>query len=301
MTSNQPPYGQQPGQPPAGGPPQGQQPPYGQQPGYQQPPQYGQQPGYGQPQQQYGGQPGYGQPQYGGPPGYGQPARTGGGFDLKRLTVADYVIAGATVLYLIWALLPWWSFEDEFFGIDLGSINGFDYGLVTFAFVLFLLATAWAVLPAFVDMNLGFPRGWITVGLAAVGFLLTLFAWIDSLSVTFSIFALLALITAAAIVLFAFLSLLPQLRNKPALPGGLANAAQWANQQAPQFGQPGQPGAQPGSMPPPAQSYGQPTQQQYAPPPPPSAPGAGTPPPPPHPEGSPGATGPGGPDRPATY
>jgi hypothetical protein len=79
----------------------------------------------------------------------------------------------------------------------------------------------------------GFPRAWITVGLAALGFLLTLVAWLGSFDAGFSIWALLGLLTAAAILLFSLFTLLPQLRNRPALPGALAGAAQWANQQAP--------------------------------------------------------------------
>ncbi len=35
--------------------------------------------------------------------------------------------------------------------------------------MLFLLATVWALLPAFLDLKLGFPRGWVTVGLAGAG------------------------------------------------------------------------------------------------------------------------------------
>ena len=136
---------------------------------------------------------------------------------------------------------------------------------MTSAFVLFLLATAWALLPAFTDLKLGFPRSWVTVGLAALAWLLTLFAWLESFDGDFSIWALLGLLTATVILVFAVLSLLPELRNRPALPGGLANAAQWANQPAPDFGQqqgqPGQPYGQGGVRP------AGPPPQQYAPPP----------------------------------
>ena len=224
--------------------------------------------------------------------------------------MADYVIAGGTLLYLILSFFPWFQFGDDFFGF---SLSGWDSGNVKFAFVLFLLATVWTLLPAFVDLKLGFPRSWITVGLAALGFVLTLFAWLDTFDVDFSIWALLGMLTATAILVFAVLALLPELRNRPALPGGLASAAQWANQPAPNLGQqygqpgPGQPGAQPGHAQPghPAPPYGQqPPQQQYAPPPPPPSgppssygpPSGGTPP-------SGGSTasgeGPSGPDRPA--
>ena len=291
MTSGQPP------QPPYGGsqPEPGQQPPPGAPPPYGQQQPYGQPPPYGAPAPPPG-QPPYGQPPYGQPP-YGQPAGTGGGFsmDLKRLRMADYVIAGGTLAYLILGFLPWAEYSD-FFGFDadeLGfdpgfadNISGFSFSsLVGSSFVLFLLATVWALLPAFTDFTLGFPRGWITVGLAAFGFLLTLFAWIESLSYAFSIVPLLALLVAAAIAAFAFLSLLPELRNRPALPGGLSNAAQWANRPAPEFGSghqapqpPGPPHGPPGGG------------QQYTPPPPPPPPGV--------PGGQPPTGAGGAPDRP---
>jgi hypothetical protein len=273
------------GPPPGYGPPPGQQPGYGPPPGYGQPPQpgYGPPPGYGQPPQPgYGPPPGYGQP-------YGQPTGGGFSFDLKRLKLADYVIAGGTLLFFVLAFFPWFTFGDDFFGFTL---QGWDSGNVTSAFVLFLLATAWAVLPAFVELKLGFPRSWVTVGISALAWLLTLFAWIDSFEGDFSIWALLGFLTATAILVFAVLSLLPELRNRPKLPGGLANAAQWANQPAPgqqSYGQ--QPYGQ--------QPYGQggyaqpgPPPQHYSPPPaPPTTPmptqpphqGQATPPPSPPP------------------
>lgn len=253
----------------------------------------------------YGAPPQYGAPGYGQPPPYGQPPTSrpaGAGFDLKRLKMADYVIVGGMVLYLVLALFPWWDY-GSIYGFSV-STRGFSSGLVTFAFVLFLLAAAWVVLPAFTDLRLGFPRSWITVGLAVLGFLFTLFAWIDTLSVAFSIWALLGLLVSLVIALFAGLSLLPELRNRPALPGALAGAAQWANQPSPQFGQGGsqQPG-QFGSPPPapPTTPYGMPghaqqpahqppAQQPTHPPTEPYIPGAGaagpagatpTPPPPP--------------------
>jgi hypothetical protein len=134
------------------------------------------------------------------------------------------------------------------------------------------------------------------VGLAALGFLLTLFAWFDTFSVDFAIAPLLAVIVAAAILLFAVLSLLPELRKRPALPGGLANAAQWANQPAPdlgqqfgqQQGQPGHPGPHqaPHQAPHHTQHPAPPAQQQYGQPMPPQQPGQYNPPPPPPAPGS---------------
>ena len=295
MTSSQPP------QPPLGGqPPQpGQQPP----PGYSPPPPSGPPPGYAQQPPPGFGQPpppGYGQPPL--PPGYGQPPPPPGyghaqpagqnpsgqpqdtgsavSFDARKLTLASYVIAGLTVLYLVFALFPWFDFGVNLPGVD-DSISGFSLsGNVTTAFVLFLLATAWALLPAFTTMELGFPRAWITVGLALLGFLLTLIAWLKTFQndvrggTNFSIWALLGMLTATAILVFAVLTLLPELRNRPELPGGLANAAQWANRPAPEFGpQPGRPAGPTSAWPPPPAPYGQPPQQHFAPPPPPPAAG----------------------------
>ena len=142
------------------------------------------------------------------------------------------------------------------------------------------------------------------MGLAALGFLLTLFAWIDTFNAGFSIWALLGTVVALAIALVAVLTLLPELRNRPALPGGLANAAQWANQQAPEFGRQqgqsgpayGPPGTPPPGPPPTAPPPYAPPQYappQYAPPPPAA-------PPPPPPAGAAGAT-PGGPGGPAEH
>src|SRR6185312_15850609 len=167
MTSSQPP------QPPMGGqPPEpGQQPP----PGYAAPPPpgYGQQspPGYGQPPQQPGQNP------------FAHPQGAGAGvsFDAKKLTMASYVIGGLTVLYLILSFFTWYDLgNEEFFGVDFNVSGWTGSGSVKTAFFLFLLATVWALLPAFTDLKLGFPRSWVTVGLAALGFILTLIAWIDT-------------------------------------------------------------------------------------------------------------------------
>jgi hypothetical protein len=190
--------------------------------------------------------------------------------DLKKLRMADYVIAAGTVLYLILGVLPWVSFGFGFNipGVDTSvDISGFSFSsMVSFAFVLFLLATAWALLPAFYSLDVSFPRSYVTVGLAGLGLLLTLFAWIRSLTYEFKIVPLLALLTAVAIALFAVFTLLPELRNRPSLPGGLAKAGQWANQRGPEFGQqsggPSAPAGPPPSVPP----------QQYAPPVPPAPP-----------------------------
>jgi hypothetical protein len=271
MTASQPP------QPPAGG----------QQPGPGTPPPYGQPaaPPPGFPAPGHGPQP-LGSNQQ--PPGmsaapFGQPAGSGFSMDLKKLRMADYVIAAGTVLYLVFGVLPWVSFNvGSVFGVNIPGvdISGFSFsGMVSFAFVLFLLATAWAILPAFYALEVGFPRSFVTVGLAALGLVLTLFAWIRSLTYEFKIVPLLALLTAAAIAVFAVFTLLPELRGGPALPGGLAKAGQWANQGGPAFGQHGGSAAPQAGPPPgaPPQQYSPPP-QQYAPPPaPPASPSGSSP------------------------
>ena len=267
MTASQPPQppegGQQPpGQPQSGQPSYGSQPygppPYGAQP-YGPPPYgspYGQQP-YGQPpygQAPYGyqryGQPGaYGQPSYPVPPPgypYGRPA--GGAefsFDLKRLGRSDYAVAGGTLLYLLLGLLPWWRFGDTVFGV---TFSGFENSMVVTAFLLLVLATGWALLPAFVRTSLSFSRSSVTVGLAALGAVLTLFAWLDTLRYGFSLWALLAFLTAVAVTAIAGAALRREMRDRPAPPSPPPPGGYW-----PPPGPPGQSYPYPGA---PGQIYG---------------------------------------------
>jgi hypothetical protein len=178
------------------------------------------------------------QPPVGGqPPAGSQPpgaARAGTSFDPSRLRLADYAIAGLTLLFLVLSFFTWYDLGlGDFFGAALDdTVSGWTDGQVKFAFFLFLLAAVWAALPAFADVPVAFPRSFVTVGLAAVGFVLTLLVWIDTLDFEFSVFALLGLLTAAAILAFAVLTLLPELRTRSALPGAVAGAAQWANRPA---------------------------------------------------------------------
>jgi hypothetical protein len=185
--------------------------------------------------------------------------------DPTKLKVADYVIAGGTLLFLVLSWFTWFDLGiGEVLGVDIDdTISGWNgSGAVRTAFFLFLLAAIWAALPAVYDVKLAFPRSWITVGLAALGFLLTLLGWFRTFDYDFSIWALLGMLTAAAILVFAVLSMLPELRNRPANAGGLAGATEWANRSAPQHRRQGQPG--------PSHARGAPGQsppQQYAPPP----------------------------------
>ncbi|SEO68787.1 hypothetical protein [Trujillonella endophytica] len=226
-----------------------------------QPPQqpgYGQQPPAGQPYGQPQPQPGYGQNPY------GQPVGNGGqvGFDAKRLKLADFVVAGAALVWLVLSFFPWIDVDaEEVFGPGYSEFAG-DYSenfsawniggaLSTLAALCLVAAAVWALLPAVTQVAVPFPRAYVTVALTALATIFTLILWIDAQDWEFSFIGLIALLVALAATAFAVLRLLPELKNRPGLPGGLANATQWANQQAPAFG-PGQaPGQQYGQQPPP--------------------------------------------------
>jgi hypothetical protein len=155
------------------------------------------------------------EPVAGGPPG--QRSR---GPVLGRLALADQAVVVGTLLYLLFALLPWYRVA----AFDLGqgysfpgaSVNGFSSGLVVAAFVLLLLAAGWAVLPAVADVPVRFPRSLVTVGLATAAFLLTLVEWLSDLDAGFSLMGLLALLAAVAVLTGAVLRLLPELRRTAA-------------------------------------------------------------------------------------
>ena len=154
--------------------------------------------------------PGYGRQPPGVPPfsgpGYGPPPqrrRSSFSFDLGRLGPGEWAVAGGTVLFAVLASLPWFYYGADYFGITL---TGFDSGLVETAFVFFVLASLWALVPALTDARLSFSPHWITAGLAGFGLLLAVFGWLDSLSAGFSVWALLGAVVAAAIALSAVLS-----------------------------------------------------------------------------------------------
>ena len=273
MTSSQPP--QQPGGYGPQGP--GQQPGYGQQPAGSSP--------YGQPQQPaYGQQPPagqqYGQPQqpvYGQQPTFaGQGSRSGGG--LSTIKVLDWLIPAGAVLLTLFMILPWFGFDEETDGIDdsvngfsssvdVGGFGSFDIGYSTalsvIAWLLVLAAAVWAILPAFADLKLPFPRSLVTVGLCALALLLMLICWIQVLTIDeapFSLIALLALLTVVAVTAAAVLTLLPELKARKA--GGHGGQGFGGGQHSgggQHFGQPQAP-QQYGQ-----QQYGQP-QQPYSPP-----------------------------------
>lgn len=81
-------------------------------------------------------------------------------------------------------------------------------------------AGGWALLPAVLDLGLPFPRGFVTVGLAALAFLLTLAEWLSTFEGGFSLFALLTVLAASAALAVAVHTLLPRLRPRPWHPIG---------------------------------------------------------------------------------
>jgi hypothetical protein len=108
--------------------------------------------------------------------------------------------------------------------------------MVVVAFVLLVLATAWALLPAFVDVPVPSPRALVTVGLAAPALLLTLIEWLSEVDNGFTLMGLLTLASSVAVLALAVLRLLSELRDRVPLPGGLAGAAQRAGRPVPRFG-----------------------------------------------------------------
>ena len=161
--------------------------------------------------------------------------------------MADYVIAGGTVLFLILALFPWWNYGDKFFGISY-SLSGFDSGLVSSAFVLFLLATAWARSPrsttsGWASRAPGSPSAWRPGPPAhPVRLVRHLRRRVLHLGVA-------RLRHGGGDPAVRRLHAAAGAAQPAGAAGGLANAAQWANQPAPEFGQQEPAAQQPGGRP----------------------------------------------------
>jgi hypothetical protein len=235
---------------PAGQPGWGQPPPgYGpSRPAYGPPP-----PGYGAGPAGYGpGTPGYGAPPPGygygsAPPGYGTvpvqggPGRRPGGLrsagfaSLGRLRTPDHLVIGGALLYLVVAAFPWASVSFDFVGEISASGYGFS-SLVTVSAVLLIGAAGWALLPAFRDVPVAFPRSSVTAGLAALAVLFTLITWLRTLDYGFEFFPLLGLAVTVAVAVCAGLGLVAELRNQHGVPGGPPSAGYGAGAQAPPFG-----------------------------------------------------------------
>jgi hypothetical protein len=183
-------------------------------------------------------------------------------FNAKNLTMADRLVGGGAILFLLVSFLPWYSATYNFgFGISgTESAIGLQSGAVVLALLLFLAAAVWATLPALTDVAVPFPRGFATVGLCLLALLFTLIAWLGTFEdfYDFSLWGLVGFLVALAVTAVAVLGLLPQLGR--AVPGPLAGAARWAGKSAPQsppgHEQPLAPGGPVG----PGPGYGQPGQ-----------------------------------------
>jgi hypothetical protein len=186
-------------------------------------------------------------------PAPGEPPAVRSSRDHGAPRLADLAVAVGALLYLVCALVAWYRVD----AFDLGSgyrvpavsVNGFDSGMVVLAFVLLVLAAAWALLPAFADVRVPFPRAVLTVALAALAFLLTLFEWLSDLDIGFSPMGFLTLMASLAVLAFAALRLVPPVGGGGAVPGGLAAAARWADRPAPRFGRRRDAEAQPAPAP----------------------------------------------------
>jgi hypothetical protein len=91
--------------------------------------------------------------------------------------------------------------------------------VLTFAFLLLLVAAVWTVLPALTEVRIPFPASFVTAGLVAAVFLLTLVAWLRAFDAGFSAMALLTFLTSAALLGVTLLRLLPELREPPSSGG----------------------------------------------------------------------------------
>jgi hypothetical protein len=160
-----------------------------------------------------------GAPEPAGRPVSDAPARGRARVDLRRLRPVDGVVAAGTLLYLIFALAPWYTVD----AFDLGfayrfpavSANGFDSGLIVIAFLLLLLAAGWALLPAVADVPLPVPRSTVTVGLSVLAVLLTVIELLSDLDNGFTAMGLLALVSAVLVLAAAVRGLVSELRGDP--------------------------------------------------------------------------------------
>jgi hypothetical protein len=158
------------------------------------------------------------------------------------LQAADWVVVAGTVLYLVFMLIPWFRVDGVVFGGGYTSpgfsVNGFDSGVLPVAFLLLLVAAVWTVLPALTEVRIPFPRSFVTAGLVAAVFLLTLVAWLRAFDAGFSAMALLTFLTAAALLGVTVLRLLPELREPPSSGGPACGPAASGGQEG--HGLPGQ-------------------------------------------------------------
>ena len=161
-----------------------------------------------------------------------RPGRSAGGSGgtLGRLTRTDGLIGLGAVLFAVLMVVPWFS-SIEVRGVEYDlarSANGFDSGALVLALLLLVAAGVWAALPAVKDLPTSFPRGIVTVALAALAFLLTLVEWLDTTDLGFSVAAFLAFLTVCAVLVLTVLRLRTELRVRAA-----SRRAPRAGQEAP--------------------------------------------------------------------
>ena len=129
----------------------------------------------------------------------------------RRVTRRELVVGAGAVLYVALGFLPWASVTFDV----LGRVSASGYRLsvlVPVAAVLLVAAAAWVLLPALRRLPVPFPRAAVTLGLAALAFLLTLVTWLRSSDYGFEPVPLLALLVTLAVAAAAARSLLPELR-----------------------------------------------------------------------------------------
>ena len=129
----------------------------------------------------------------------------------RRVPRGDLVVAGGALLYALLGLLPWASVTFDV----LGRVSASGYGLsvlVVVAAVLLVAAAAWAMAPAAGAPAVTYPRGVVTLGLAATALLLTLVTWLRTTDYGFEPVPLLALLVTLGVAGSAARSLLTELR-----------------------------------------------------------------------------------------
>jgi hypothetical protein len=105
-------------------------------------------------------------------------AATAFSFDLSRLSQADKIAGGASVVFLISLFLPWFSSHA---GIYSASVNGLWHGYMYLALILALAVLAYLVVRAgFESMPVRLPLGHEQILLAATAviFVLTLISFV---------------------------------------------------------------------------------------------------------------------------
>jgi hypothetical protein len=128
----------------------------------------------------------------------------------RRPTRPGLGVAAGALLYVALGFLPWAAVTFDV----LGRISASGYGLsalVPVAAVLLVAAALWALLPPVVPVPVALPRGAVTLGLAALAFLLTLVTWLRSTDYGFEPVPLVAVLVTVAVVVSAARTVLPEL------------------------------------------------------------------------------------------